>query len=124
VDQQTSEAVTSKDSNYSAFQEAIFIPAMHGFWRLLGEGQTLLALDINAVMLSWCDETDAKTKAMDFLFHVNREEASIAELVELCSLTAKAMRKDGVLNQTTTTAGHLANLEHWKGAFAMMVDSD
>ena len=36
VDQQISEAVTSRDSNYSAFQEAIFIPAMHTFWRLVG----------------------------------------------------------------------------------------
>lgn len=124
MDQQISEAVTSRDSNFSAFQEAVFIPAMHTFWRLLGEGQTLLALDINAVMLSWCDETDKKKKAMDFLFHVNRDDATIGELVELCSLTSVAMRADGVLNQTTTTPGHLAQLEHWKGAFAMMVDDD
>ena len=36
----------------------------------------------------------------------------------------KFIDEDGVLNQTTTTEGHLANLEHWKGAFAMMVDSE
>ena len=87
MDQQTSEAVTSKDSNYSAFQEAIFIPAMHGFWRLLGEGQTLLALDINAVMLSWCDDTDAKKKAMEDMQKeietLKRSKATSASVREL-----------------------------------------
>lgn len=124
--QPISEAVISRDSNYSAFQEAVFIPAMHTFWRLLGEGQTLLALDINAVMLSWCDETKHKERAMNFMYHLERDliDNKMGELIELCNLTGKALRADGVLNKTVTTPGHLANLEHWKGAFAMMVDDE